>query len=336
MRTWLYRLLSLVLGTAVALLLGEGVIRMLGVAPRLAAIEIDTPHGSFVSSPNPVLKYVPKPGARGVNAAGFLGRDYDVEKPPDTYRIVVLGDSIPYGYCNESRRIPLPLTFPEQLETLLARRPLANTARSEVLNFSVSGYDTDQEVELFEQKALAYDPDLVLLAYCLNDAMPSSRELYLFSQHEGWGAYYETANRLYRGAVYRSHLIRLIWASATKPSEPPDPFRLGPFAGPRRTIAGALERLESLSEQHGFRVLVVVFPAFIQLHDYPFLGHHEQLRAIVAPYEWDFVDLLPDYQRLSETTNDLCEPCCDTHPNELGHKITAEIIERRLRALSSR
>jgi len=62
-RRWRFRVLALVLGTVVALLLGEGLVRALGLAPQLGSIEIDTAHGSFVSSPNPVLKYVPKPGA---------------------------------------------------------------------------------------------------------------------------------------------------------------------------------------------------------------------------------------------------------------------------------
>jgi hypothetical protein len=81
MRSWRYRVLALVLGTVVALLLGEGVVRALGLAPQLGAIEIDTAHGSFVSSPNPVLKYVPKPGAGDINAAGCRDRDYEIDKP---------------------------------------------------------------------------------------------------------------------------------------------------------------------------------------------------------------------------------------------------------------
>ena len=108
-----------------------------------------------------MLKYVPKPGVGDVNAAGCRDRDYPVAKPPDTYRIVVLGDSIAFGYCNESRGIPLPATFPKKLEAMLEREPLPEAARTEVLNFSVSGYDTAQEVELLAEKALAYEPDLV-------------------------------------------------------------------------------------------------------------------------------------------------------------------------------
>ena len=38
-----------------------------------------------------------------------------------------------------------------------------------MLNFGVPGYNLDQEIEALRAKALAFSPDLVVVAFCLND-----------------------------------------------------------------------------------------------------------------------------------------------------------------------
>ena len=106
--------------------------------------------------------------------------------------------------------------------------------------------------------------------------------------------------------------------------------------GVRRVVTTAVEHSSILSncsflQQHGFEILIVVFPYFDRLHDYPYQEHHDSLGSAATHFGWGFVDLLPAFQDLSQTTNDLCDPCCDIHPNERGHEITAEAIARHLR-----
>ena len=330
MRRWIQRSIALLVGIVLAMLVGEVAIRGLGLAPQLGSIEIDTAHGTFVSSDNDVLKYLPKPGAGDVNSAGFRDREYAVDKPTGTYRIVVLGDSIAFGYCDEERSIPLEQTFSEVLETRLATTPLAGHASVEVLNFGVSGYDTTQEVELLAEKALAYSPDLVLVAYCLNDITSSSRELFLFRQQDDWGTR-QAANKLYRGAVFRSHLVRLIWAMTSAP----EPVSLDAGAGAgtpdNRASAKAFNRLNAISELNGFDVMLVVFPYFDRFESYPHGAHHHALRTAAERFGWGYLDLLPVFQGLSRDTDELCTPCCNVHPNVRGHELTAAAIEANLR-----
>ena len=125
----------------------------------------------YRASANKTLRYELKPGADTVyegqpvriNSDGFRDREYALQKPPHTYRIVVLGDSVAFGRFN----------LPEDnlARRLEARLNSACPGRSfEVLNMGVEGYNTVQEAELLKAKALKYAPDLVIVYYSLNDA----------------------------------------------------------------------------------------------------------------------------------------------------------------------
>ena len=104
------------------------------------------------------------------NQAGFRDRDHTIAKPDGVYRIAVLGDSF-----TEARAIP----FEETYWSIAGARLAACLGRPvEMLNFGVNGYGTAQELIALRDHALAYGPDLVLLAlYTGNDIQNNSRAL---------------------------------------------------------------------------------------------------------------------------------------------------------------
>lgn len=136
------------------------------------------------ASENLKLLYKPSPGmanrAYGVwnriNKEGFRDREYTLQKTPGKKRIVFLGDSVVYGYG-----IELEGTIPKQLEKIFAE----HGESVEVLNFGVSGYETEQSVEFFKTTALAFKPDLVIVGYTLNDSIYASMELDFFHDQLG-------------------------------------------------------------------------------------------------------------------------------------------------------
>lgn len=104
------------------------------------------------------------------NGAGFRDREHGLAKPDGVYRIAVLGDSF-----TEARAIPLDETY-----WSIAGERLAACLGSpvEMLNFGVNGYGTAQELITLKDHALAYEPDMVLLAlYTGNDIWNNSRAL---------------------------------------------------------------------------------------------------------------------------------------------------------------
>lgn len=92
------------------------------------------------------------------------------EKPPDTFRIVLLGDSFVEGVqVNEQE------TVAQQLEAILND---GSPRRVEVINAGVAAYGTAQELLFFEQEVQRYQPDVVVLFFfAWNDVKNNSHRL---------------------------------------------------------------------------------------------------------------------------------------------------------------
>ena len=106
-----------------------------------------------------------KPTYVHINSEGFRDdKDYPIQKPNNTIRIVALGDSFTFGYG-----VNLTDTWPKQLERLLNENNQNKNLHYEVLNFGVTGYDSEQEVYFFKEKALKYNPDIIIIQFLYND-----------------------------------------------------------------------------------------------------------------------------------------------------------------------
>jgi len=108
-----------------------------------------------------------------LNKDGMRGLVHTKEKPADTVRIAILGDSFA-----EAFNIPIEKTFWGILEKELNQCRPFGEKNIEVINFSSSGYGTAQELMTLRDPAIAYDPDIALLAMFLgNDIRNNSKVL---------------------------------------------------------------------------------------------------------------------------------------------------------------
>ncbi len=89
-----------------------------------------------------------------INNLGFRDpRDYDLAKKPNTFRIIVLGDSVTFGHGSIYES-----TYPYLLESRLKQwRPEVDW---QVWNLGVPGYNTSQELAYLKDVAASYQPDL--------------------------------------------------------------------------------------------------------------------------------------------------------------------------------
>jgi hypothetical protein len=327
-----------------ALLLGliaaEALVRVVGAAPEVAAVQ----KGRFRLSDNPRLGYEPAPltydgeelsfydykGAS--NRLGYRDVDHPVEKPAGTYRIVVLGDSVGAGFGVER----LEDTFPRRLETLLRERGVP----AEVLNFSVSGYDTRQEVETLKVKALAFAPDLVLLAYCLNDRERNDGDILatLLAEQKARGVTAPGASRanplLLRSALYRFLRFRAFPGrspAANAPETSPLPLvGEGQGEGGSDRTAGAFAEMAELRNRHGFDVLVAVFP---KLEGERRPAEHAYAQGLSSRHGFHHLDLRAAFRACRQAT---AEPLAidSYHPTAVGHRCAAEAMAQAVQGFA--
>lgn len=106
------------------------------------------------------------------NSQGLRDREYPLEKPANTFRILVLGDSFTFGYGVEAEE-----TYAKVLEKLLNR---GSTLKYEVLNGGVIGYGTFHELRFLRESGLALHPDLVVIGFVAGTDMggPTGSDLF--------------------------------------------------------------------------------------------------------------------------------------------------------------
>ena len=92
------------------------------------------------------------------------------EKSPNTFRIMVVGDSLTYG-----SGIDEYWTYPAVLE-----RRLRNEFNVEVLNLGIGGYQSEDILGVVKTWVPQLKPDLVIYGVCLNDFLPSDTNQNVF------------------------------------------------------------------------------------------------------------------------------------------------------------
>lgn len=330
MKRILMSLVLLLLGSLVALLVGEGVVRRWGGAPGMEVLDDSV----FRLSENKALGYemIPRRDADGrpipfedkpgsVNSWGYRDVEHSVAKAPGVTRILVLGDSITFGLRVER----FSDTFPAKLE----RNLKAAGVSAEVINFGVCGYDTGQELELLKRRGLALQPDVVMVAYCMNDHVGISDDVLVPLLQRARGDAILGKPRLgrflARSAFYRLVRYRLIPDAARSRSAE---SMLKSYSR-ADAVPGALGELSRLQGEHDFRALVVVFPFLDHLDHYAHGSAHGSIRGLCEQNGLPVLDLLPAFQ--SCAGSDTERIAADLfHPNADGHTCAADAIARHL------
>jgi len=108
-----------------------------------------------------------------INNEGQHDVEHSKQKPPNTFRIAVLGDSF-----TEAMQVSVEKNFSSAMQRQLEGCAQLNGKHVEAINFGVSGYGTAQELEMLRHYAWDYSPDLVVLAFFTgNDVQNDSRVL---------------------------------------------------------------------------------------------------------------------------------------------------------------
>jgi lysophospholipase L1-like esterase len=239
-----------------------------------------------------------------INSQGLRNPEVAPRREPGVRRVLVLGDSLTFGWGVEERE-----TFPRVLERMLNE----SGRQFEVINAGVGNYNTAQEVAWFTERGLAYEPDEVILGFYINDAEPTPRRT------ESW-----LASHSYVYVVLSSAWDALQRQIGLKKGYYDYYADLYDESNPGwRECQAALERLIAICRARGFRISVALLP---ELHDvevsYPFRFVHERVAAVVTRQGAPVVDL--DGAFRGHEPKSLWVSPGDAHPNALAQRIIAE------------
>jgi hypothetical protein len=320
LRRWLGTARADALFTRLGLLVCALAIGLLGAELGLRLLLRDiTTTGDFTS-------YFAMRWRRGVhlNDYGFRERNFEAAKPPDLYRIAVVGDSFAYG-----QGLPVEERFSDRLESSLNARS-GGKLRYQVLNFGRPGAATQDHVEILLAPVLDLAPDFVLLQWYRNDiegpdlaGRPRSMRLipsdYLIRLlHERSALYYLASSNWdkLQGA--------LGWSGdydAYMHERFADPQSPGSLAARRQ-----LERFVELCRERGIAVGMVIFPVMWGDDGLGYL--RERVLAQCRELEIPCLDLAPDFAAFPDRSQLWVNPL-DSHPGARANQLAARRIEER-------
>jgi lysophospholipase L1-like esterase len=325
------RLLTSLAAAAAALLVGlaagEAGTRLLSRGGRIYDIEMwkyarllkaDAPAES------PEMHHWHVPGAEAIlqgvrvkiNSRGLRDREHAERAAPGVTRILVLGDSIAFGWG-----VRVEDAFPTRLQGLFDG---ASPGRYEVLNGGVGNYTTRRIVALYEHELRRYGASVVIFSFYLNNAneTPDSRLQPLFETPLEFPVF--VWSRLQR-VVARADASASFDAYYRQLYDDADPRYLD-F---RERLLGFL----AARRAEGIRVLLVSLPDVRHLLEprdrYGWLS--AKLARLAEQAETPFLDLYPSVKGLQPSQ--VMNTPEDRHPNAEGHRRFAESLYRRLREL---
>jgi hypothetical protein len=173
------RLLRIGIAILWTLVAAEFFLRIFAPVPMLPRYVVATDYGIRGNQPSSVYTHSTPDYTVEIrtNAQGFRAdHEIAIPKPPGVKRIVVLGDSFGMGYG-----VNLEDTFITQLEERLG----PDLGPIETVNLSVSGHGNAEQLIALREVGLAFEPDLVLLAWHRTDLSDNIRSGLFKLREEG-------------------------------------------------------------------------------------------------------------------------------------------------------
>lgn len=276
------------------------------------------------------LGYRLNPNKSGINTLSVRHGDITSPKPHGKYRIVVLGDSIPWDR----------LGFVSDMGELLSQEP-----NIEVINAAVPGYTAYQEVLFYKKYLQQTEPDLVIWTYCLNDNHKflhrfdaQARMLWTDEALESLKATSTLAKLASRSYILSELRLRIMTRLKTQqecrfPWECVPDFSIAWKDEPWAQYESYVSEMKRLTAQAHSRLAIIVFPYEPQLEQYDRVKDQDleyivkpqgQINALCQKYDVPCMDLFPAFRKKTRDGLKLFRD--GIHLTKEGHELTAALI----------
>jgi lysophospholipase L1-like esterase len=261
-------------------------------------------------SANPKIGHVHRPNSSeylmgvdvDINSDGMRDDEYQVERDSNR-RIAVLGDSLTFGWGVEKAD-----TFEVLLEQMLSEQQ-----PTELLNFGHGNYNTQQQVNLFNERGLKYNPDSVVVFYFINDAeVTPVRSSWL------WVSHLRSVTFLWsriRGLLTRSEAGQTFESFYSALYEDDQPGFIA--------VKESFLELKKICAERNISLQVVMLPELHNLVEYPFAAEYAKVSDFLGANNIAVIDLTDSFAGYEDAVGLWVAPD-DAHPNALAHKMIAE------------
>lgn len=318
--TIIKKIILIFFSLTLALVIAEGSLRVYKITSALSK-------GRRIAklSDNRVLGYELKPNYKfrrfNINNYGFKGKDIDIKKGKDIFRIIVLGDSITFAPgLNEKD------TYAFLLERYLNKSDM--NRHFEVINAGVGGYNIWQNLEVYKSKAKPLSPDLVIVGVCQNDFEVTGPYYVDFFGMVHGDVPEETQEGLLNNLeIYRTVSRRIKMYNMIREKGPDAIKPIAPTLS-SKWINGSvpLKEFVKITKADNIPILFVIFPYEFQIKGND-LHSDEKFTEFMKDSSIFYIDLLDNFRNANK---ELYAKGDSIHPNELGHMITADTIYRFL------
>jgi lysophospholipase L1-like esterase len=292
-----------------------------------------------------------------INSKGLRDQEYEYKKPDGIKRVVVLGDSFTWGYGVEEYE-----RFTEVLEDTL----LENW---QVINLGNPAYGNDQELLIFENEGVKYNPDLVVVAFYMNDIMDNlaigdhdmPRPLFVLNDdnkliltnvplprkgEDNDDNVKENVTLFLSFRRFMSHHSHAYSFISDRIVSSPDLlnfFKKIGIADKRTTSRGKygfnhynwnltkaiLKEIDAVAKTNNAKTMIVIIPTREQVYKNRDLEINGALIDFGKESNIPVLDLLPEFREHAKNSEQLYFKI-DRHWNANGHKLAAELIYDKL------
>jgi len=262
--------------------------------------------GYLQASELPGVVYEFKPGIESyfkladfnTNSQGLRDKEYSVEKPPDTFRVAIVGGSF---------TVPAGVEIDEAFHSILEERLNSESTdlNYEFINFGVSGYRINNKIAALKQKALKFDPDLVL--FVLDGSQFTEDVEKQFKAKP-------VRNQFFQSFTYKLISKNKLFKEDNKEQKFQDEHLAG-LNGLDETLA----ELSSISRRKNIPICIVVLD-----HDYSHLQLSTEIEKLAAKNNLYFSTTVPAFKNID--LGELVIYQIDIHPNSKANQIFADAI----------
>ena len=260
-----------------------------------------------------ILGYEPMPNNHtseiATNSLGMFDKERVKYKPKSVYRIICLGDST----TANSEYVKI-------LEMLLNKD---TDKKFEVWNCGVAGYSTLQQLRALRHKWLRYNPDMVIMGFCLNDFDTTPIVVKENGNLVGYFPHKEILPKvnpflLKHSAIYRFIIARLLFSK----KDDNDIVELS---------RSYIQKTQELLSAKGIQFLIVILGIPERIENSSMKENYVVVKSIIEDYNIEFINIVPLFKKNNPESLKFL-PDDNIHFNREGSQIVAEAIHEYLKA----